>query len=260
MTRRGARRLLLGAGVAVCLAGCGKSHPTASVKSAERAVTAPRERTPEPASVSSPPVALPIPARKPEATLFSAEPGIPFDVWLKQMAPAVAGTATASTSVPSGTEPDLRDVWLEDLKESASRAPAAAPISTAPAPVPSISPSPAMSFAPEMQPVAADVGNAPTSVDNGEANRRAANERAARRRFEVLATVYGAGPGYTGVGAGDGYTGAGAGDGYTGAGAGDGYTGITASSAAYPTMSVSSPPVVVQMATPYGFVPVIVQP
>ena len=44
----------------------------------------------------------------------------------------------------------------------------------------------------------------------------------------VMASIYGAGPGYTGVGAGEGYTGVGAGDGFTGYGAGSGYTGVGA--------------------------------
>jgi hypothetical protein len=266
MTKRSACNVVFGAVVAACLCGCGKSHPTESVKSAVRVVT-PSAQVVSTPNVNEP--AAPNPAPKPLAMPSSAEPGIPFGVWLRQMRSAISSTSTASASVPANTEPDLHEEWLEDLRELTSRTPAVPLLSTAPAPAPSMSPLPALSSSPVMQPVVADMGRAPLAVDKGEAMRRAEIEQAARRRFELLASTYGAGPGYTGVGAGvgytgvgagDGFTGAGAGDGYTGVGGGDGFTGITGSSAPYPTTSISSSLVVVPMLTPYGFVPVAVQP
>jgi hypothetical protein len=244
-----ARSLLLGAVVAVCLPGCGKSRPAESAKTDRRATAMPREETPRPKEVPSPPVA---------AMSSSAEPGVPFEAWLKDLRQAASRSSTAAPPAAAPTESgELFEIWVRELMQASPRT-ATAP---APSPEPAASPAPTASAAPVSQPVAAPMATPPPARENGEAARRAASDDAARKRFQMLALVYGAGQGFTGVGAGAwGYTGAGAGDGYTGAGAGDGYTGVTGSSTTYASMSAAPPPGVELMWTPYGSVPIAVQP
>ena len=174
----------------------------------------------------------------PAAPMPSEELGMPFEDWVKMVAQVARRTsAEASSATPERTPP----LPVTVASSEAPRAPAP-PVSAVAAPA-----------------------SAGRNVD--EAARRAAREHAASQRYKALASLYGAGPGFTGhgagasgftgQGAGSGYTGAGAGSGFTGVGAGEGFTGISGHTMPTAAPSASAPPAAVLVWTPHGLVPAV---
>jgi hypothetical protein len=187
---------------------------------------------------------------------LAATPAAPYVPVEAPPAAAAASPERTTPPEPSATpfapEPGVPfDVWLALLKQSAPRTQTAVA-------APATKPEPAR---PD-EPAVTDERSEPQAPNGHEAARQAASDEAARLRFEALASVYGAGRGFTGIGAGNGYTGIGAGNGYTGIGAGNGYTGVGAGNG---FTGITASPVATGAPlregalvwTPYGLVPVV---